>query len=115
MNSKEVAERLIELYNQGKPTQAEEELYADTVISHEPDERGTTTGKTAVIEKTKTAFAGIEASRRNEAILLGVNQDTFLIRFEMDVTFAGGHDFQGGEYGFYKVADGMVVEEYFYM
>ncbi len=52
MTTKEIAERLVELYNDGKSTQAEEELYAQDSISHEQDGR-TATGLEAIIEKTK--------------------------------------------------------------
>jgi hypothetical protein len=112
MSTQEIADRLVELYNQGKPTQAEEELYADEVISHEQN-GSVTTGKEAVIKKTATAFETFDASHKNEATKVYVNQDTFLVIFEMEMLMEGMKT-DATEYGYYKTKDGKIAEEYFY-
>jgi len=113
MTTQEIADRLVELVNQGKNVDAEQELYAQDVISHEPDGR-TEQGLDKIIEKTKNAFAAVEEMYGGGAKKVFVNQDTFLVIFEMDVKYKGGERMQMTEYGFYRVADGKVVEEYFY-
>ena len=113
MTTKEVADRIIELFNEGKALQAEQETYAQDVISHEQDGR-TETGLEAIMAKTKAAGEMFEEVHKAEATRAFINQDTFLLMFEMDVKFKGGERMQMTEYGFYRVKDGKVVEEYFY-
>ena len=113
MTTEEVANRIIELFNEGKSVQAEQETYAEDVISHEQDGR-TEKGLEAIIAKTKAAGAMFETLHKAEVAKKFINQDTFLLVFEMDATFKGGNRMQMTEYGFYRVADGKVVEEYFY-
>lgn len=113
MTTQEIADRLVELYNQGKPTDAEKELYAKDSVSHEQSGL-TVTGLDGIIEKTSGASNYYEEVYKNEAEKALVNQDTFLIKFNSDVKPKNGERSQGSEYGFYKVADGKIVEEYFY-
>jgi hypothetical protein len=113
LTAKELADRLVELYNDGKALQAEEELYADDVVSHEQQEGAITQGKAAVMAKTKAAFEGITTVHKNVAHPALINNDTFLIKFEVDLERASGR-MGGTEYGFYQVKDGKVAVEYFY-
>lgn len=115
MTTQAVATRLVELYNQGKALEAEQELYADVVISHEMGDGKITQGKTAVMEKTKQAFEAAKTVHRSEATKFAVNNDSFLVVFEMDMEMHDGSRFAGTEHGFYKVRDGKVTEEYFFM
>jgi ketosteroid isomerase-like protein len=113
-STQEIAERLMELFNQGKAVDAERELYAEDVVSHEQDGR-TVKGLEEVIAKTQASFAMISEMRKGEIAKVMVNQDTILATYDVDFTMSNGHVVTGTEYGFYKVANGKVVEEYFYM
>ena len=118
MTTEQVAARLVELFNQGKAVQAEEELYADNVVSKEQDASRSAQGKEAIMAKTKQAFEYMMANNEEvsaKAAQTFINQDTFLIVFEMMMKPKGGEAVNVIEYGFYRVVDGKVVEEYFYM
>ena len=114
MTTQEVALRLVELYNQGKPNQAQEELYHNDVASYEQDDKEPTQGKSLVMEHTKGAFEGKTKINKTQAEVIFVNHDTFLLIFDNDMEFENGYHMIGKEYGFYKVKDSKVIEEYFY-
>ncbi len=114
MTTEQVAARLTELFNQGKAVEVERELYAEGVVSHEQDGR-TVTGLAGVIEKTEQSFGHIAEFRKGEITKTMVNQDSILAVFDVDFTLGNGHVVSGLEYGYYKVVDGKIVEEYFYM
>lgn len=114
MTTQQVAERIVELFNQGKAVEAEQELYADNVVSHEQDERGKVKGKESIIAKTKEAFAQATTVHKASAKLVGVNHNTFIIHYDMDMELANGFRFTGSEFGFYELEDGKVVNEYFF-
>jgi hypothetical protein len=114
MTTQEIATRLVELYNEGNALQAEEELYAGTIISHEQDASRNATGKAAVMEKTKQAHSFAKTVNKAEGKVLGVNNNSFLVRFEMDMILKDDTHMIGGEYAFYLVEDGKVTQEYFF-
>lgn len=113
MTTEEVANRLLDLVNEGKNLQAEEELYAQDVISYEQDGR-TERGLDKIMAKTKSAIESFEEFFGGTNKLVGVNQDSFIMSFEMDVKPKGGERTLMREYGWYKVEDGKISEEYFY-
>jgi hypothetical protein len=115
MTTQETANRLIELYNQGKALQAEEELYAESVVSYEQDESRNAVGKEAVMAKTKAAFEALEEVYHSAAEKVMINGNAFLIIFKLDAKPKGGERFSVTEYGFYKLENGKVAEEYFFM
>lgn len=112
--TQEIADRLVELFNQGKAVEAEKELYADDVVSYEQDGR-IARGLEEVIAKTSEAFGHIAEFRKGEITKVLVNQHTFLAVYDVDFTLANGHIVSGIEYGYYKVANGKIVEESFYI
>jgi hypothetical protein len=114
MTPKEIADRLVELYNEGKSLQAESELYAPKVESLEQDPSRNATGLEAIQAKTKAAGEMFQHISRNLATIVGVNNDSFLIHFDVDAIGADDKPIKMQEYGFYKVADGKVVQEYFF-
>jgi hypothetical protein len=114
MTTQEVAKRLIDLVAEGKNVQAEEELYADNVISVEQDGR-TVTGLEGVKEKTRSALANIEESYGGGVTTAYTGADSFLLEFSMDVKPKGGQRMQMKEWGFYQVKNGKVVYEIFFM
>ncbi len=113
MNTEQIVRRLIELVKEGKNVQAEEELYAQDVISVEQNGH-TVTGLPGVIEKTKAAFAGVETVHNSGVEVAFAGVDSFLVVFDMDMTPKGGSRMQAKDYGFYKVKDGKISEEYFF-
>ena len=116
MSTQEIADRLVELYNDGKATQAEQELYANDAVSNEQDPTfEPTQGLEAIIAKTTMAGEMMETVHTNRAETVLVNHDSFLVIFDLDVEMKNGFKLSGKEYGFYKVKDGKVVEEYFYV
>ncbi len=114
MTTQELVDRLLELVKEGKNLQAEEELYAQDVVSYEQNGHSAQ-GLENIMAKTKSAMDGIESMHGGGVTAAYVGTDTFLLRFDMEVTPKGGERMTMSEYGFYKVKDGKVSEEYFFM
>ena len=113
MTTQELVTKLTAFINAGQNVQAEEELYADNVVSYEQD--GTTAvGKAAVIAKTQAAFENIETFFGGGVRQAFVGTDSFLLILSMDMQPKGGARMQLTEYGYYRVADGKIVEERFF-
>ena len=93
--------------------QAEKELYSQDVRSFEQNGYSAK-GLEAVIEKTKGAMGGFEEFYGGGVSQAFICADNFLLIFDMDFKPKGGERMQMKEYGFYKVQDGKVVEEYFF-
>jgi ketosteroid isomerase-like protein len=113
MTTEELMTKLIAYVHEGKNVQAEEELYADDVLSVEQDGRSAQ-GKEAVIAKTKGAAAYVEEFYSVKIDPAFVGAESFLLVYKMDIKPKGGERIQMTEYGFYKVKDGLVLEEYFF-
>jgi len=114
MTTEELVKRLVELVHEGKNLQAEEELYASDVLSVEQNGYSAT-GLESIMAKTKSAIDGIETLHGGGITEVFIGKDNFLLTYEMDVTPKGGERMNMKEYGFYKVKDGKVTEEYFFM
>lgn len=112
MTTQEVADRLIEVFNQGKATEAIKELYDENCISHEQD--GTINQGIEKLVENSTSPSTYAETYYFNAVLALVNQDTFLVRYEFAARKKDEQNFKDTEYGFYQVSDGKVVEEYFY-
>ncbi len=113
MTTEEIVQQLVKYINAGQNVQAEEELYADNVLSVEQNGYSVQ-GKEAVIAKTKGAFESFEAFHGGGVTTAFVGKDNFILEFKLDVTPKGGERMMMHEFGFYKLQDGKVVEEYFY-
>ena len=113
MNTQDLVNRLLELVKAGKNVQAEEELYAADVLSVEQNGY-TARGLASIIAKTKQAIDGIETFHGGGVSQAFVGSDSFLLIYELDMTPKGAKRVQVKEYGFYKVKDGKVSEEYFF-
>ena len=113
MTTEELVKKLVEYVNSGKNVQAEEELYAKDVVSVEQNGYFVK-GLEAVIAKTKAAGEMFEEFYGGGVEQAFVGSDTFLLIFNMDVKPKGGERMTMKEYGFYKLQDGKVSEEYFY-
>jgi hypothetical protein len=113
MTTEEIVRKLLEYIKNGQNVQAEEELYADDVVSYEQNGYSAS-GKQAIIEKTKAAMANISEFHGGGVSATYVGAESFILEFEMDITPLGGERLQMKEYGFYKLRDGKVSEEYFF-
>lgn len=117
MTTQQVADRFMELINQGKNLEIHEELYADNVVCMEPahSPNPLIKGKEASIESLKAWYEGVEEmhdSSRTEAIVSG-NHFTFGLM--ADVTFKGAGRMKMEEICLYEVKDGKIVTaQYFY-
>jgi len=117
MATEEVAKKLVELCRKGAFEEAIKTLYDKDVVSVEPRPMGDmpaeAKGFDAVSAKTKWWVDNHEV---HSAKATGpfVARDTFVVRFDIDVTDKkSGQRFQGSEVGIYKVKDGKVVREEF--
>nr|WP_068889515.1 nuclear transport factor 2 family protein [Pedobacter panaciterrae] len=117
MNTQEVANRLIQLCREGKNVQAIDELYADNVISKEPDgaPMELTEGKEAVKNKTiewENMVEELHSAIISDAL---VADSFFTVVMDMDVTYKGMERIGMNELAVYEVKDGKIVaEEFFY-
>ena len=117
MATEEVAKTLVELCRKGAFDEATRTLYDTDIVSVEPravgDMPAEAKGFDAVCATTKWWVDNHEV---HSAKATGpfVARDTFVVRFDIDVTDKNsGQRFQGSEVGIYKVKDGKVVREEF--
>ena len=117
MTTEEVAKKLVELCEKGEYEEAINTLYDKDIVSVEPRPMGDmpaeAKGFDAVAAKTKW---WIENHEVHSVKVAGpfVARDTFVVRFDIDVTDKkSGQRFQGSEVGIYKAKNGKVVREEF--
>ena len=117
MTTQQVANRLVELCRQGKVLEAGQELYANDIVSIEPDFTPVprATGKKAVGEKGAQFAASIEERHDGsfgEPIITGRH---FSLTITLDATFKGRGRQLIEEVAVYEVKDGKIVfEQFFY-
>ncbi len=116
MTTQEVADRLIELCRKGQVLEAQQELFADDVKSHEPAHSPTppAIGKEAVLAKGKH-FASMIEERHSGAFedpIVGGNHFSFVCK--LDATLKGMGRVVWNEICVYEVKDGKVVSEQFF-
>lgn len=114
MTTQEVAQKIIQYIHEGKNLQAEEELYSQDVVSYEQDGR-IEKGLEQVMNKTKEAMANIEEFFGVKVTQAFAGKESFLLEITMDMKPKGGERMQVSEFGFYKVENGKVTEEHFFM
>ena len=117
MTTEEVALKLVELCEKGSFEEAVHTLYDKNIVSVESRAMGgmppEANGFDAVCAKTKWWLDNHEVHSTKTTGPF-VARDTFVVRFEIDVTDkSSGQRFQGSEVGIYKVKDGKVVREEF--
>ncbi len=117
MTTEEVAKKLVEWCDQGEYEKASRELYGQDVVSVEAHAMGgmpaEMKGFDAVCAKSKWWVENHEV-HSSKATGPFVARDTFVVRFDIDVTDKNsGKRFQGSEVGIYQVKDGKVVREEF--
>jgi hypothetical protein len=116
MNTQEVADRLVELCREGNNVDAIQELYADNIVSKEP--QGTpmehTEGKEAVMGKTQHWYSTVEEIHGGEISEPIVTGNFFSCTMDMDVTYKENGRMTMNEVCVYEVQDGKIVTEQFF-
>jgi len=119
MTTKEVAERLVELCRQGDFESAQSELFADDAISIEPystpDFEKETKGKKAIEEKGEKWNAMVAAVHAMEVSDALVATNSFALTMRMHVTMKERGEMDITELCVYKVKDGKIISEEFFM
>lgn len=117
MTTQEVANRMNELFKQNNWMQAQDELYADDVMSIEPEGAPglrTVQGKAALKEKAQQFQDMIEEMHGGWCSDVLVGGDYLTCTMGMDVTMKGMGRIKMEEVCVYKVKDGKVVSEQFF-
>ena len=117
MTTEEIGKKLVELCTQGDYEEAARTLYAQDIVSVEAHAMGDMPaeikGFDQVCAKTKWWIENHEV-HSSKATGPFVARDTFVVRFDIDVTFKPtGKRMEASEVGIYTVKDGKVVREEF--
>jgi len=116
MTTQEVANKLVELCRKGQILEAQQELYAEDVTSHEPAHSPTPAaiGKEAVLAKGKH-FASLIEERHSgsfEDPIVAGNYFSFVCKLDANVTGMGRIVWD--EICVFGVKDGKVISEQFF-
>ena len=115
--TKEVAEKLVNWFNQGEMMKCYQELYSPDIVSIETgdsSEMGEIKGMDAVQRKGEWWQNTFEV-HKTEASEPLVADKFFSVRFYMDTTHReSGKRTQESEIGVYEVKDGKIVKEQFF-
>lgn len=116
MNTKQVADRLVEMCRQGQNMEAINELYSSNVTSREmpgmPDE--VISGKQAVTQKSQQWLNNVQefhASEVSEPLVAG---NHFTVKMDYDVTFKDSGRQKMEEVCVFEVNNGQIVNEQFF-
>jgi ketosteroid isomerase-like protein len=119
MTTKEVADRLVGLCRKGDFESAQSELFADDVVSIEPystpDFEKETKGKKAIKEKGDKWNAMVAAVHAMEVSDALVAANSFAVTMHMHVTMKEKGEMDMTELCVYKVKEGKIVSEEFFM
>ena len=116
MTTLEVANRLVELCRNGKVLEAQEELFADDVTSHEPAHAPAppAIGREAALAKGKHFASMIEERHGGSFSDPIVGGNYFSIVCKLDATMKGQGRMQLDEICVFGVRDGKVISEQFF-
>lgn len=119
MSIKEIADRLVELCSQGQFETAQKELFADDVVSIEPyatpEFEKESTGLPAILEKGRKFEEMVETMHRLEMSAPLVATSSFAVTMRMDVTMKEKGHMDMTELCLYKVKDGKIISEEFFI
>lgn len=119
MTTQQIAHRLAELCRQGDFDKAQQELFADDAVSIEPEAstgfEKETKGLTAIAEKGKRFSEMVETVHGITISDPVVGGNAFAISLNMDVTMKGQGRAPMAEICVYKVKDGKIISEQFFM
>ena len=111
-----VGKKLVAFCNANQPHKAVEELYADNIVSVEPDDEsgGVSEGMAELLVKHERWDSNVEV---HETIARGPytgrRQNEFAVKFDLDATPQGSERIKMEELAFYTVEGGKVVREEF--
>jgi len=116
MTTEQVANRLVELCRKGEIQKAGDELYADSIVSVEPDHAPLKTAKgKAAVQKRGQQFASMIQERHggsfSDPLVCGRH---FSVAMTLDATFTGLGRMNFEEVCLYEVKDGKIVFEQFF-
>ena len=116
MTTQEVANRLIELCRNGKVLEAQQELFADDVTSHEAAHSPTppAIGKEAALAKGKHFASLIEEHFSGSFGDPIVGRDYFSFVCKLDATLKGMGRMNWDEICVFGVKDGKIISEQFF-
>ena len=119
MTTQQIAHRLAELCNQGQFEQAQKELFANDAVSIEPEASGgfdkETKGLDAILEKGKKFQSMVEefyGSGVSDPLVAG---NVIALLLNMDVKMKDAERSTMSEICVYKVKDGKIISEQFFM
>lgn len=117
MTTQEVANRMYELFKENKWMEVQQELFADDVVSIEPEHAQglkTVSGKDGLRQKAEQFNAMVEEVHGgwSSEPLVGGNYISFAMG--MDITMKGAGRTKMEEICLYEVKDGKVVKEQFF-
>ena len=119
MTVPQIAHRLAELCNQGNFEQAQKELFADDAVSIEPEAtpgfEKESKGLSAIIEKGKRFSSMVEENHGCNVSDPLVAGNVFALSLNMDVTMKERGRLTLSEICVYKVKDGKIISEQFFM
>ena len=119
MDIKEIAEKLTAYCREGKFEDAQKELFAEDAVSIEPQASEVfakeTKGLQAIIEKGKKFESMAEAYHSLEVSDSIIANQSFAISMRLDMTMKGQGRMDMKELCLYKVKDGKVVSEEFFV
>ena len=119
MKTKEIADRLVLLCREAKWETAQKELYADDIVSTEPEASQApvkvTKGLPAILEKGRQFGAMIETMHALSVSDPLVANNSFACTMSLDVTMKGQGRMNMSELCVYQVKDGKIVSEQFHM
>jgi hypothetical protein len=119
MTTKEIANRLVELCRKADFETTQAELFADDAVSIEPystpEFEKETKGKQAIKEKGKKWDAMVETAHAIEVSEPIVAGNSFACTMRMHVTMKEKGEMDMTELCVYKVKDGKIIEEQFFI
>src|SRR5256885_12248269 len=119
MNTKELADRLVEICRKGNFEKAQKELFSQDAISIEPHSTPAfekeTKGLKAIIEKGNKWNSMVEKMNNLEISEPVVASNSFALTIHMDVVMKNRGEMNMTELCVYQVKDGKIISEQFYM
>ena len=119
MTTNEIATRLAELCRNGEFETAQKELFAADVVSIEtsasPGFEKETHGLQAIIEKGHKFDAMVQQIHSTKVSEPLITTNTIALKFDMDITMKGKPREKMEELCIYKVKDGKIISEEFFM
>ncbi len=116
MSTQEVANRWLEMCNQGQFIECVNELYADNIISKEmpgtPDDH--VTGKQNVIEKSNKWLDSVQEFHGGEISEPVIAQNHFTCKMSFDISFKESGRQLMEEVCVFEVNDGKIINEQFF-